>query len=445
VRVDEATLKQLDLSSAAAKVTTGHLDRFPPLIMDTCLGGPKSPLVPAVVARFRAGFPLASETLTMPRRGFSPRPVTVMDTASRTLYTALVAKLSESLTASRASEDWERHDKFGPPNADDPFYAEYLVEFDIASCYEYVEHSRLREELLLRTMDVEHVELCASFVEELHGRTRGLPQLSESSDVLADTYLEILERALLRNTTQVSRFADDFKVEASSWEIATKIIEDAADQARELGLILAADKTHIWKAATLIARREEADAFLNEYFTEAKTALTTIDFLFGGYGSEPIELPPGEEATVQEALRRIFQDWYAGQPTDMPKHSQFLPAALGILSPPAVRLPDEWLLELVFRQALRLEGVCYYLLARTKEPAENWVTLSKLANMKRQSPWAKIWLLHAAKRQERAESPATASFDSWASIQLTDRHEVVRAEAAWYLVSRVINDFTVDL
>ena len=50
---------------------------------------------------------------------------------------------------------------------------------------------------------------------------RGLPQLSRSSDILADTYLQVIERALLREEPLVSRYADDFKVETESWEAAT--------------------------------------------------------------------------------------------------------------------------------------------------------------------------------------------------------------------------------
>lgn len=433
MQVDEDTLKKLDLAGAAKDVTTGRLDRFPALIMDTCLGGSDSPLAAAVVARFSAGSPVPVETLTMPKRGFSPRPVTIMDPAARTLYIALVAKLAEIVPSTRLAEDWERHDKFGNVETGDPFSAEYLVQFDIASCYEYIDHGRLREELLLRTMDVRHVELCVNFLHAIYASRRGLPQLSRSSDVLADTYLQVVERALLRENTYVSRFADDFKVETWSWEDATKVIEDAAEHARDLGLILASEKTHIWKASTLTARQEADDEFLRKYFTEATTALTTIDFLFGGYGADVVEVPPGEEATVQEALRRIFEDWYKGQTSiDTTAHAHFLPAALGILPPAAERLPDAWLTELVFRQPMRLEGVCNYLLARPDTQA-NWQTLEQLVAMKRQSPWAKIWLLHVARLQARVGNASWQSFDTWAKAQLEDRHEIVRAEAAWYL------------
>ncbi len=435
MQVDEAVLKKLNLSDAAKAVTTGHLDRFPPLIMDTCLGGLGSPLVPYVVSGFSAGAVVHTETLTMPRRGFSPRPVTIMSPAVRTLYAAIIAKLAEPLSANRTSEAWDKHEKFGDPVEGDPFSAEYLVEFDIASCYEYVDHARLREELLLRTMDVRHTEQVIALLGEMYPSARGLPQLSTSSDVLADTYLEVLERALLRTNSEVSRFADDFKVEADDWGEATKVIEDAAEQARALGLILAADKTHIWKSSTLIARRKDSEEFLDKYFAAAKTALTEIDWLFGGYGGGAVEIPPGDEEALREAFRQVFQDWFMAQPADMPKHSQYLPAALSALPGHEVRVPHEWLVELVFRQPLRLEAVSNYILARTDQ-AENWVSLKKLADMPRQSPWAKLWLLHVAQAQARLDVQGAKDFDDWALRQLDDRHEVVRAQVAWYLASR---------
>ena len=200
-----------------------------------------------------------------------------------------------------------------------------------------------------------------------------------------------------------------------------------------LGLVLASDKTNVWKATTLAARRVDANEFLQEYFAKAETALTTIEFLFGGYGIEDvIEVPPGDEETVKEALRRIFEDWYTQQAADLPHHSQYLPASLRILAGAEERLPNNWLIELVFRQPLRLENVCSYLMAR-QEPTENWQTLSELAEMKRQSPWAKLWLLYVAAAQPRDEAKAVTDFDAWAGLQIVDRHEVVRSQAAWYL------------
>ncbi len=357
-------LKKLPLSDAAKDVTDGHLDRFPPLIMDKCLSGSMSTLVPVLVARFSGGTSVHNETLTMPRRGFSPRPVTITDPATRVLYTALVTWLGAELPNTKGTEDWQRHEKFGA--MEDPWGPEYLVEFDIASCYEYIEHQRLRNELILRTSDTRHVEPCVELLGELYPKGRGLPQLSRASDALAYTYLEILERAMLRTGEAVSRFADDFKIRTATWESATALIEVAAEEARRLGWILAADKTHVWKRRTIVARRDQEERFLNEYFKEAQQALTTIDFLMGGgYGWDVVEVPPDSEVTVREALRRIFEAWYRQETaTDAEHgpsiHAQYLPAALALLASAPERLPDEWLLELVFRQPLRLEGVCNY-------------------------------------------------------------------------------------
>ncbi len=374
MRLDLSVLSKLALSEAASAVTSGHLDRLPPLVIDTCLKHETATLVRSVVADFQAGSVVRAETLTMPRRGFSPRPVTLLSPGVRTLYQALIATIAKSLTPTRTREAWSRHQHF--PDITDASTAAYLVEFDIASCYEYIEHDRLRQELLTRTMDVPHVEAVVRLLGEIHGKARGLPQLNPSSDVLADTYLEVLERALLRTNGDVSRYADDFKVEARDWGQATQVIEDAAEQARELGLILATDKTVILKASTVANQRTATRSFFDRYFSEAQTALTKLDDFFSqGYG-EPIEVPRGQEETMAEALRLVFGDWYHGRkateaPEDISQHSQYLPAALLFSFDSDARIPDEWLNELVFHEPFRLENVCGYLLARP-EHADNW-------------------------------------------------------------------------
>ncbi len=438
MQLDLAMLKKLDLSTAAGGVTGGQLDRFPPLLMDRCVGGPTSPLVPAVVNDFTAGTSVQGETLSMPRKGFSPRPVTVMSPGARTLYCALIDKLSPSLASERSPEARDTFSKLAVPRASgDSIAHEYLVEFDIASCYEYVEHPRLREELVLRTMDLPHVEAVMALLSDLYPKARGLPQLNAASDRLADTYLEILERSLLRTNTHVARFADDFKVEVPSWNHATQVLEDAAEHARGLGLILSADKTHVTRSATLLARMQETQAFLAEYFVEAESALTSSDFFWqGGYGTEVVEVPPGQEETVREAMRRVFEDWVsnARNPAHahVSQHATVLPAALNVLKSADARLPDSWLAELVLLMPIRLEAVSNYLLARL-EPRKNWTTLKLLSSMGRQGPWAKLWLLHVAASQPAVETTDENDFHAWAARQLGDRHEVVRSEAAWYL------------
>jgi hypothetical protein len=53
--------------------------------------------------------------------------------------------------------------------------------------------------------------------------------------------------------------------------------------------------------------------------------------------------------------------------------------------------------------------------------------------MARQAPWAKLWLLYTANSLTSDGSKLEDTVKSWARTQLSDKHEVVRAEAAWYV------------
>ena len=60
-----------------------------------------------------------------------------------------------------------------------------------------------------------------------------------------------------------------------------------------------------------------------------------------------------------------------------------------------------------------------------------------MVQLKRQSPWAKLWLLTAAETFQPGQAVST-DVGAWAHEQLADKHEVVRAEAAWYLAGQGI-------
>lgn len=188
MKVDEDVLAGCDLKAAVAQAQ--ELDRFPPLATDRSLAETEDEVASQVEAAFFTGQRIHAETLTMLRAGvgaFGPRPATLTPLPARVLYTALVASLGERMPASsRSMENWKDHTAFGTPASESA--AEYLVEFDIASCYEYIDHKWLREELLTRTMKVGQCVAVTELLSEVFGRPLGLPQMTGASDLLADTY-----------------------------------------------------------------------------------------------------------------------------------------------------------------------------------------------------------------------------------------------------------------
>lgn len=429
--IKEALVKNLDLSKSAAHVTSKALDRLPILAIDKCLVGAEGALARQAAALATAGFKLESETLTMPRASAGLRPINILSPISRTLYSSLVDRLSASLPASsRDFAGWNAHTAFGRPELSGG--DGYIVDTDITSCYEYIEHDLLRQELLVQTMDVEGTDSVTALLGEIFGKDRGLPQLLTASDLLADTYLLPIERSLLRRGYSVSRFADDFRVLADDWSQANDIIEYAAETARRFGLVLSSAKTLIRKASTLIEREEEKTKFLRKYVENAKDELSFWDILFeGDYGPVEVLVEPDDEDAEYEGLRNLVREWVEGPRDAYSTHAKYVRNALTVLRKGPERLKTEWLRDIVFRDPLVLENVAGYILARD-EPDENWSALSLLVGMQRQSPWAKLWLLHVAENLPPYEGEAFQSVSEWSGRQLRDRHETVRAQAAWY-------------
>lgn len=349
------------------------------------------------------------------------------------MYDTLVNELRATLPPeSRTPENWASFRVFGLPDSSDS--PKYVVTIDIASMYEYVDHEVLRRELLIQSQDVLTVEATMQLLSEAFGFARGLPQMMTSSDLLADVYLGILERALLRQGHPVARYADDFKVLVADWATANQVIEHAAEVARGIGLILSSEKTSINKTAKMADDEIVLQAIFDKYFALAQLDLTTFDDLMDWYGEPtPVAELPDDQSAAEEAFRRVLGDWTKrGRRSKLP--NRLVAKSLWSLQRAPGRLSDKILTQLVFLEPLKLSSVILYLRERSDEPPAHWRSVSKLVAMERQSPWAKLWLLNFIATLPYDDSSKHARRSQrWTENQLIDDHEVVRAEAAWAL------------
>ncbi|MFE6735981.1 reverse transcriptase domain-containing protein [Microbacterium sp. NPDC057650] len=425
-------LKRLDLSAAATQVTTEYLDRFPVLISDRCLADSTNKLVRLVASDFSSGTSVSTSTLSMPRKGFGPRPVTVLSARDRVLYEALVNHLRPSLAAeSRAKDNWVAFKEFGL--SQDPDAPKYVVSLDIASMYEYVDHQVLKRELLVQTLERPPVEALIDLLGEAFGFARAIPQMMSASDLLGDVYLGMLERDLLRYGYHLARYADDFRVLATSWGEAHRIIEHAAEAARSLGLVLSSEKTTVRLASTLLEEEAGLQDLVDKYFKEARADLTVFDDLMDWYGeANQVEIDPEDSEAMQEAFRRVLHDW-AAPSTRSSIPTRLTSKAIRSLGAASERVGDDILRALIDADPLKLSSVISYFNSRATEADANLRSVKMLTEMERQSPWAKIWLLTAVDTWSDDDSADAKALTTWASAQITDEHEVVRAEAAWVL------------
>jgi RNA-directed DNA polymerase len=149
VLVPESTMRQLDLEAAAKHCLDTPLDRLPPLIADRALTDASQMLVRLVRATFLTGTNIATEVITMPKNKFGQRPIIYTPLASRILYQALVAAIKGELgLGSREGDAWVRHEQFAIDALGD-----YVVQLDIAACYEFIDHERLRQEIISLTLN----------------------------------------------------------------------------------------------------------------------------------------------------------------------------------------------------------------------------------------------------------------------------------------------------
>ncbi|WP_162459932.1 RNA-directed DNA polymerase [Kocuria sediminis] len=425
--------KKLPIHNAARNAVATTLHQVPHLISDRSLDGGVSQLARHTEARFGRGHSPAIETITMPKKGLGPRPISLLSPETRTLYDALVEKLKPGLPSPSRAQPMSDHQEFGVPVW--PDRGVQIVDFDIAACYEYIDHNILAEELLIQTLDADSVSALMGLLLDMFPRGMGIPQAMDSSHLLGDAYLNQIERDMSREGYDVHRFADDFRIVTESQSQAFEAIEHAMAIARRYGLVLADKKTNIrsaWDVREEIIAKEDA---FQKYNEEAAEQLTAIEFMQIGYDDwSAIETEPDPQDVNFMALSRVIEDWATGDANNYTVHTHFGTRALQALQASDERLKDEWLVQVVAKEPVRLFNVGSYLVNR-HENLRNWSTLRDLTRLPRQSPWARLWMARLADSLEPVEAESRDEVISWANGLLDDRHETVRAEGAWFLVN----------
>lgn len=428
----------LPMRKAARKTIRSSLLQMPRLISDRSLQDAEEQLVEQTISRAKHGFSPILEMISMPKSGFGPRPVGILSPEARTLYEAIGERLKPDLPASSRDKSLNAHEEFGASNISNNSMAT-LVDFDIAACYEYVDHGILGEELVIQTRDSEAVIALQALLLEVFPRGIGIPQAMETSHLLADAYLDKIERSIIRAGYSVSRFADDFRVVATSSGAAYEVIESSVDLARQSGLVLADGKTKIRSALNVKQDIDERENVLQGYKSQAHDELKSIDLVQIGYDDFAFnEIEPNKEDVDFAALTQVVQDWAADDFWQSPRKRRALASlgsrALQVLQGAPGRVSNDALVQIVERQPVRLYAVVSYLASRS-ETMDNWSALKELVRLPRQSPWAKLWMLHLADSLEEGGMSDEDTVVAWANTLLNDRYEVVRAEAAWLLSS----------
>lgn len=438
VRLD---LKAKDVAGAVDRVLGKHaLDRLPPLISHLALGESRSELTDLVngLAADDILVARAAEEISMPRGSFGSRPVLVPTVYEMAFLNYLVAQIPEISFEVRTAEQRGAFYSFACSESET-----HQVQFDISSYYEYVSHDLLLRELALYGTDAGLLGALRDTLETLYPLGLGLPQMQRASDALSEAYLAPVDRLLLRENLNFRRYADDFRINATSWESAVDILSRMGEATRGLGLSVAAAKSRILTSEEVVRRNGRLKAVLDEYESEAAELLTQYIWIEDYEDVDVEEIPPEDEEALEEALHKICKDWLEHHNRQRGREvhemvgggnplSELLPSALQHLRESEVRISNDVLTEIPFAEPVRLQAVCEYVLERPPEEEEtNWELITELSAQARQSPWARIWLAHTMATLPAPPDHLKDRIGAWIAAALRDKHELVRAEAAW--------------
>lgn len=252
-------LDRLDLKAAAAIEVDGSRSLLPPE-PNWKIQGYDSLIERSIRSALSQGVtirPPVQVAVRKSRHGL--RPVPIMGILERVTYAALVEAATGSAEVPAAgAKEWLEFtlgpiseaentstQKIGSNNLFFPFATniKYVVKSDVVAFYRHIDHEWLRDQLTLKGGDYQAITYLIDFLGELQERAVGLPQVNRSSDVLANIYIDAVERSMVRRGYPIWRFSDDFRIACTNYTSAMKAIEDLDRSLRRMGLTLNEAKT----------------------------------------------------------------------------------------------------------------------------------------------------------------------------------------------------------
>jgi len=203
--------------------------------------------------------PLPLRRILLPRPGKSPRLLAVPCVADRLLHSAVAQVLTPLI-----DPDFEDFSFGYRPGRSVPLAVQRVldardcglrtvVEADIQSCFDVIPWSAVRQRLRALLPDSSLLDLIDQWLTlpmrdpsgRLVPRHRGVPQGSPLSPLLANLFLDGLDKALADGPWRAVRYADDFVLLAASDADARQGLGVARHWLNAQGMALARDKTRI--------------------------------------------------------------------------------------------------------------------------------------------------------------------------------------------------------
>ena len=184
---------------------------------------------------------------------------------------------------------------------------------------------------MAQTGDGQRVDTLTTLLTAITGRRYGLPQQNHPSDVLAEAYIDVLERRLHRANARVWRYSDDFRIATDSWSDALATVDLLEREVRRIGLTLNDSKTVIRRGDTYEASLKRREVLLKQVADEADLDLTGVR-LARGY-DQGNDDEPEQDPVTSAALRKLVARWAAHDNTGHANIlTQLMPTVLSRLS-----------------------------------------------------------------------------------------------------------------
>lgn len=159
----------------------------------------------------------------------------------------------------RGITQWKRFRKNVKKAARDPNLSA-AVKTDIVGFFEQIPHDRLESRLLSMGVRADVAAEIRAILRWTAGGNRGIPQGTDASSVLANIYLDPLDRALLSaGYTRYFRYVDDIWIFCRDEPDARRALQIAEREVRDLQLLLQSAKTRIF-----VGRGDVVDAVTAE-------------------------------------------------------------------------------------------------------------------------------------------------------------------------------------
>jgi hypothetical protein len=224
--------------------------------------------------QYQTGLPLS---IDLPKRGFTLRPGIVPLIDDRITYQAIADLFIQHFDA----EPNVYSNKSAGINSDQVFilgvelwiafqnkieeychqYA-FIVETDVTAYFDHINHKLLLSRItdifgdVIEQRDLNCIKV---ILERMWGRWNvgfiknfGIPQINDASSLMANLYLDELDKWLVSQKFQYLRYVDDIKIFAESEPQARKALAGLIVKMREMGLFVASGKTKIQQTTEVL-------------------------------------------------------------------------------------------------------------------------------------------------------------------------------------------------